>query len=217
VWILWTCVLWYLVYIFLIPQFCLFFWDTRRWIKSKNTPSSESYRNYNFTSSVNVLNCTPLLSNTEFDPQYWNSWDSIQLLPSSFARAEGCVYEGVSKSFRTGRLERELQLVQLSATRCSCIAILWVRPASFAAITLCVASQRVLVVYFVIDSVRKLLVTPSYRREETSCANEPETFQCCRCHLRFLFGWCGVRFPAEFSVYTRCYKFAICASCADPV
>jgi hypothetical protein len=30
----------------------------------------------------------------------------------------------VSKSFRTGRLERELQMVQLSATRCSCIAIL---------------------------------------------------------------------------------------------
>jgi hypothetical protein len=35
---------------------------------------------------------------------------------------------------------------------------------SFAAITFCVASQRVLVVvvYFVIDSVRKLLDTPSY-------------------------------------------------------
>jgi hypothetical protein len=33
-------------------------------------------------------------------------------------------YEGVSKSFRTGRLDRELQLVQLSATRYSCIAIL---------------------------------------------------------------------------------------------
>jgi hypothetical protein len=30
----------------------------------------------------------------------------------------------VSKSFRTGRLERELQMVQLSATRCSFIAIL---------------------------------------------------------------------------------------------
>jgi hypothetical protein len=29
------------------------------------------------------------------------------------------IYEGVSKSFRTGRLERELQIVQLSATRCS--------------------------------------------------------------------------------------------------
>jgi hypothetical protein len=36
---------------------------------------------------------------------------------------------------------------------------------SFAAITLCVASQRVFIVviaYFVIDSVRKLLDTPSY-------------------------------------------------------
>jgi hypothetical protein len=35
-----------------------------------------------------------------------------------------CSYEDVYKSFRTGRLERELQMVQLSATRCSCIAIL---------------------------------------------------------------------------------------------
>jgi hypothetical protein len=39
---------------------------------------------------------------------------------------------------------------------------------SFATVTLCVASQRVfivvgvIVVYFVIDSVRKLLGTPSY-------------------------------------------------------
>jgi hypothetical protein len=71
--------------------------------------------------------------------------------------------EGVSKSFRTGRLERELQMVQLSATRYSCVAILWFSLVSFAAITLCVASQRVfIVVYFVIDSVRKLLDTPSY-------------------------------------------------------
>jgi hypothetical protein len=44
-------------------------------------------------------------------------------------------YEGVSKSFRTGRLARELQMVQLSATRCSCIATLWVSLSSFAAIT----------------------------------------------------------------------------------
>jgi hypothetical protein len=38
---------------------------------------------------------------------------------------------------------------------------------SFVAITLCVASQRVFIVvsvYFVIDSVRKLLDTPSYNR-----------------------------------------------------
>jgi hypothetical protein len=66
-------------------------------------------------------------------------------------------YEGVSKSLRTDRLERELRMVQLSATRCSCIAILWVSLMSFVAITLCVASQRVfvvvvvVVVYFVID------------------------------------------------------------------
>jgi hypothetical protein len=36
---------------------------------------------------------------------------------------------------------------------------------SLAAISICVASQRVFIVvsvYFVIDSVRKLLVTPSY-------------------------------------------------------
>jgi hypothetical protein len=73
-------------------------------------------------------------------------------------------YEGVSKLFRTDRLERELQMVEPSATRCSYIAILWVSLVRFAAITLCVASQRVfiVVVYFVIDSVRKLLVTPSY-------------------------------------------------------
>jgi hypothetical protein len=56
-------------------------------------------------------------------------------------------------------------MVQLSATRCSYIAILWVSLMSFAAITLCVASQRVLIVvclHFVIDSVRKLLDIPSY-------------------------------------------------------
>jgi hypothetical protein len=67
-------------------------------------------------------------------------------------------YEGVPKSFRTGSLEHELQMVELFATRCNYIAILWVSLVSFAAITLCIASQRVIiVVYFVIDSVRKLL------------------------------------------------------------
>jgi hypothetical protein len=47
------------------------------------------------------------------------------------------IYKCVSRSFRTGRLERELQVVQLSATRCSCIAILWVNLVSFATITVC--------------------------------------------------------------------------------
>jgi hypothetical protein len=48
-------------------------------------------------------------------------------------------YEGVSISFRTGRLDRELQMAQLSATKCSCV-ILWVSLMSFAAITLCFVS-----------------------------------------------------------------------------
>jgi hypothetical protein len=59
----------------------------------------------------------------------------------------------------TVRLQRELQMVRISATRCSCIAILWVSLVSFAAITPCVPSQRVFIVlsaYFIIDSVRKL-------------------------------------------------------------
>jgi len=52
----------------------------------------------------------------------------------------GCI----QKSFRTRSLERELQMIQLSATRRSCIAILWVSLVSFSTITLCVASQRCL-------------------------------------------------------------------------
>jgi hypothetical protein len=73
-------------------------------------------------------------------------------------------YERVSKSFRTCRLKRELQMTQLSVTKCSYIAILWISLVSFAAITLCVASQRVFIVvsvYFVMDSVRKRLDTHS--------------------------------------------------------
>jgi hypothetical protein len=92
-------------------------------------------------------------------------------------------YEGVSKSFRTGRLERELQTVQLSATTCSYIAILWVSLMSLAAITLCVASQRVFivvtVVYFVMDSVQKILDTPSYFI--TALTN------CMNCHVIILW------------------------------
>jgi hypothetical protein len=73
------------------------------------------------------------------------------------------LYEGVSKSFRTGRLARELRMLQLSASRYSRLAILWVSLASFSVIILCVPSQRVfVVVYFIIDSVRELLDTHSY-------------------------------------------------------
>jgi hypothetical protein len=54
-------------------------------------------------------------------------------------------------------------MVQLSATRCSCIAILWFSLVNFAVVTLCVASQQVFIVvtvYFVIDSVRKFWIHP---------------------------------------------------------
>jgi hypothetical protein len=87
------------------------------------------------------------------------------------------MYEGVSKSFRAGRRERELQTVQLCATRCSCIAILWVSLVSFAAITLCVASERVFIVvsaYFIIDSVRKLLdILPFFPRIRVKRLKKP--------------------------------------------
>jgi hypothetical protein len=56
-------------------------------------------------------------------------------------------------------------MVQLSATRRSFIAILWVSLVSFVAISLYVASQQVFIVvrvYSYINSVRKLLDTPSY-------------------------------------------------------
>jgi hypothetical protein len=70
-------------------------------------------------------------------------------------------YEGVSTSFWTSHLERELQMLHLSATRCSCIAILWVSLVSFAAITLCVASQReFIVLYFVMTQSRNFWIYP---------------------------------------------------------
>jgi hypothetical protein len=46
-------------------------------------------------------------------PIQWMGWN-ISLLEPYF------LYEGVSKIFRTGSLGRELQMVQLSATSCSC-------------------------------------------------------------------------------------------------
>jgi hypothetical protein len=85
------------------------------------------------------------------------------------------MYEGVPKSVRTGRPERGLQMIQLSTSECSYIAILCVSLVSFAATTLCVASQRVsavvVVVYFVTDSVTKLLDTPLYTSGENRIQN----------------------------------------------
>jgi hypothetical protein len=104
-----------------------------------------------------------------------------------FARLKQYQYEGVSKSFRTGCLQRELQMVQLFATRCSCTAILLFSLVSFAATTLCVASQQVfvvLVVYFVIYSVRKLLGTPSYVTFGNHCTKRLSSWICCSLRQR---------------------------------
>jgi hypothetical protein len=51
---------------------------------------------------------------------------SFLLLPNDIITCEG-----VSKSFRTICLQREVQVIQLSGARCSCIAILWVNLVSF--------------------------------------------------------------------------------------
>jgi hypothetical protein len=75
------------------------------------------------------------------------------------------ICEGVSESLRTGRLEWELQMAEFCSTRCSCISILWVSLVSFVAVTLCVASQLVVIVvslHFVTGSVPELLDTASY-------------------------------------------------------
>jgi hypothetical protein len=71
------------------------------------------------------------------------------------------LYEGESKSFRTGRLERELQVVQLTAIRCSCIAILWVSLVNFAVITLYVASRRMFIVVSVMIQSGNFWLHPS--------------------------------------------------------
>jgi hypothetical protein len=71
------------------------------------------------------------------------------------------IYEGVFKSFWTGHLEQELQMVQLSATKCSRITILWVSLMSFATITLCVASWYVFVVTLLSTQIGNFWIHPS--------------------------------------------------------
>jgi len=60
------------------------------------------------------------------DPYVFMTWYLIKYMDNvTFSITYSCnARDGVSKSFRTGRMELELQIVQLSATRCSFIAIL---------------------------------------------------------------------------------------------
>jgi hypothetical protein len=68
----------------------------------------------------------------------------VQIFSSAPCSQTLSIYKGVSKSFRTDRLEQVMQMIQLSATRCSCIAILWVSLVSFTARILCVALNECL-------------------------------------------------------------------------
>jgi hypothetical protein len=68
-------------------------------------------------------------------------------------------------------------MVQPSATWCSCIAILC-QSSEFYRLTLCIASQRVFIfvsLYFVINSVRNLLDTLSFKHNPTDCGIETKT------------------------------------------
>jgi hypothetical protein len=73
---------------------------------------------------------------------------------------------------RTDRLERELHMVQLSATSCSYIAILSASLVSFAAINLCIAAQRVffVVVYFVMTQSGDFWIYPRLRRRSSEAS-----------------------------------------------
>jgi hypothetical protein len=144
--------------------------------------------------SVNIPKRTP------------NSWVNVATRIS--VSTKKLSYEGVTKSFRTGRLEQELQMVQLSPTRCSCIAILWASLVSFATITLCVASQRMFIVvsvYFVIDTVRKLLDTPSYKGRGDSSISKVNDYR-----LRALGTSCsmeiGVTWPESKADHSSPYN-----------
>jgi hypothetical protein len=85
--------------------------------------------------------------------------------------------------FRTGCPERDLQMVQLSDTRGSCIAILWVSLVCFVAIAFCVASQRVFIVFVVVISLStqsgNLWIYPHTRQpwmQESSLSKQEYTF-----------------------------------------
>jgi hypothetical protein len=110
-----------------------------------------------------IMPLDPILSQLHtvtlyFDNNLWLMCTS----PKNLYRFSYQIYEGVSINLRTGRLERELQMVQLSATERSCITVLWVSLVSFAAIILCVASQGVFidVVYLVMTQSRNFWIHP---------------------------------------------------------
>jgi len=108
------------------------------------------------TLTLEVLNLR-VLPTTVLVKKFTNKWKK---LPSARMNYNKIIARGRIQNFLTGRLERELQMVQLFAIKCSCIAILWVSLLNFATITLCVASQRVFGVDFVMTQSGNVWINP---------------------------------------------------------
>jgi hypothetical protein len=90
-------------------------WSLRRMLRPKREEVAGGWRRLH-NELHNVYNSPKIIRVDE---------DEVGGACSTHGTDEECIqYEGVSKSFWTGRLERELQMVQLSATGCSCITIL---------------------------------------------------------------------------------------------
>jgi hypothetical protein len=105
-----------------------------------------------------------------------NAYKATQIILILYAFSHGHVGECIQKfpDWPPGARTANCTAV----TRCSCIAILWVILVSFAAITLCIASQRVLiVVYFVVDSVRKFWIHPRISLQQAQGLAWPTLFQ----------------------------------------
>jgi hypothetical protein len=98
---------------------------------------------------VSVTLWIPLVQ-LSFETKNFSTWYIFSEIQEQVITVYAEKYEGVSRSFRTGRLQRELQIVQLSATTCTCIATSWVSPVSFVTINLYIASQRVFIVVIVV-------------------------------------------------------------------
>jgi hypothetical protein len=126
-----------------------------------HSPNTSSWCGTSLNTETALL--LPYSLNIEWTMFKGNVITMVLGLSNNVLSSEDDVYEGVSKSFRTGRLLRELQMVQLSATMPRCIAILWLSLVSFAAITLCVASHRVfifLIVYFTMTQSGNFWIHP---------------------------------------------------------
>jgi hypothetical protein len=119
------------------------------------------------------------------------------------------IYMGVSKSLRNGHLEQELQTVQLSAIRCSCIAILWVSLVSFATITLCIASQWAFIVCKRIFHYLLSLETFGYTLKYKVLSGNPRYVNLLQHigNISQVETYVGTHFPALYIYQTRCGKF----------